>query len=381
MVTGFFPDAISMSNSCGLCNETSLDEVYTPERSTRGIKVYLCRHCGLVQSLPRIDHAPRRGAAVSSGADWGNVRYGKGFRTKAALDAITRLHKPPAQISGGQILYTRPDGTKVDVLGLDDRQLRDFRWEELSIVFQSAMHALNPILRVGEQIEDAIKAHRPEMSDTARAKRVVELLQLVGIQPDRVRAYPHELSGGMRQRAMIAIGLALDPEIIVMDEPTTALDVVIQRQIVEKIMELKDRLGFSVIFITHDLSLLIELSDTIVVMYAGKLVERAAAQDFYRDPKHPYSRSLLSSFPTLSGPKRELTGIPGTPPDLRKPSPGCAFNPRCPLAFGACIEVVPRLYQLETPTGRTCEAACLVYDEQLGREAVATAPTIEGTLR
>lgn len=295
--------------------------------------------------------------------------------------AITRLHKPPAQISGGQILYTRPDGTKVDVLGLDDRQLRDFRWEELSIVFQSAMHALNPILRVGEQIEDAIKAHRPEMSDTARAKRVVELLQLVGIQPDRVRAYPHELSGGMRQRAMIAIGLALDPEIIVMDEPTTALDVVIQRQIVEKIMELKDRLGFSVIFITHDLSLLIELSDTIVVMYAGKLVERAAAQDFYRDPKHPYSRSLLSSFPTLSGPKRELTGIPGTPPDLRKPSPGCAFNPRCPLAFGACIEVVPRLYQLETPTGRTCEAACLVYDEQLGREAVATAPTIEGTLR
>jgi peptide/nickel transport system permease protein len=284
--------------------------------------------------------------------------------------AITRLHKPPAQISSGEMIYTRADGSTVDILSLGESELRDFRWEELSIVFQSAMHALNPILRVGEQIEDAIQAHRPGMSGQQRAARVIELLGLVGIQADRVGAYPHELSGGMRQRAMIAVGLALDPEIIVMDEPTTALDVVIQRQIVEKIMELKDKLGFSVIFITHDLSLLIELSDTIAVMYGGKIVEMSSAADFYSRPQHPYSQGLLASFPTLNGPKRELTGIPGAPPDLRHLPSGCAFNPRCPLAFDECTTVVPRLYQITSPSGDTSEAACLLYETvEVGEQA------------
>jgi oligopeptide/dipeptide ABC transporter ATP-binding protein len=278
--------------------------------------------------------------------------------------AITRLHKPPAEVSSGELIYTKPDGTTIDILALDEDELRDFRWEELSIVFQSAMHALNPILRVGVQIDDAIRAHRPAMSAEERAARVIELLGLVGIQKDRVDAFPHELSGGMRQRAMIAIGLALDPEVIVMDEPTTALDVVIQRQIVEKIMELKDRLGFSVIFITHDLSLLIELSDTIAVMYAGKIVEMSSADDFYRAPRHPYSQGLLASFPTLSGPKRELNGIPGSPPDLRQLPTGCAFHPRCPLAFDGCTTTEPRLYQLTTASDTTSEAACLLYETE-----------------
>jgi peptide/nickel transport system permease protein len=275
--------------------------------------------------------------------------------------AITRLHKPPAEVSSGELIYTKPDGTTIDILALNEDELRDFRWEELSIVFQSAMNALNPILRVGVQIDDAIRAHRPALSAEDRAARVIELLGLVGIQKDRVDAYPHELSGGMRQRAMIAIGLALDPEVIVMDEPTTALDVVIQRQIVEKIMELKDKLGFSVIFITHDLSLLIELSDTIAVMYAGKIVEMSSADDFYRAPRHPYSQGLLASFPTLSGPKRELNGIPGSPPDLRKLPTGCAFHPRCPLAFDGCMTKEPQLYQVTTASDATSEAACLIY--------------------
>ncbi|MGN6126260.1 MAG: dipeptide/oligopeptide/nickel ABC transporter permease/ATP-binding protein [Humibacter sp.] len=277
--------------------------------------------------------------------------------------AITRLHKPPAQISAGEMIYQRGDGSTVDILKMGDDELRRFRWEELAIVFQSAMHALNPILRIGKQIDDVIKAHRPSMSSSERAARVLELLDLVGIQKDRVNAYPHELSGGMRQRAMIAIGLALDPEIIVMDEPTTALDVVIQRQIIEKIIELKDRLGFSVIFITHDLSLLIEMSDTIAVMYAGRIVELADADEFYRNPRHPYSRGLLGSFPTLSGPKRELAGIPGSPPDLRNPPSGCAFNPRCPLAFDRCTAVVPPLFALAGQAEwRQAEAACLLYE-------------------
>jgi oligopeptide/dipeptide ABC transporter ATP-binding protein len=217
------------------------------------------------------------------------------------------------------------------------------------------------------------------MRPAERAEKIAELFSIVGIQKDRVNAYPHELSGGMRQRAMIAIGLALDPEIIVMDEPTTALDVVIQRQIVEKIMELKDRLGFSVIFITHDISLLIELSDTIAIMYAGRIVEIASADDFYRNPRHPYSRGLLESFPTLTGLKRELTGIPGAPPDLRKLPTGCSFAPRCPLAFEACRTKTPPLFQL---SGRADEqqakAACLLYESEAEPEMV-TADGVTGS--
>jgi peptide/nickel transport system ATP-binding protein/peptide/nickel transport system permease protein len=271
--------------------------------------------------------------------------------------AITRLHRPPAVIDGGEMRYTNADGSVTDILSMSDEELREFRWEELSIVFQSAMHALNPVLTIGAQIEDAITAHRPSMRAPERAARVLELLGLVGIPTDRVGAYPHELSGGMRQRAMIAVGLALDPEIIVMDEPTTALDVVIQRQIIGKIMELKDRLGFAVVFITHDLSLLIELSDSIAVMYAGRIVESADAAAFYRDPKHPYSKGLLGSFPTLSGPRRQITGIPGAPPDLRRLPPGCAFRPRCPVAYDDCERTVPALLTVD----RTRLAACLRY--------------------
>lgn len=278
--------------------------------------------------------------------------------------AITRLHQPPAEITSGELIYTNRDGSIVDVLSLSDRELRDFRWEELSIVFQSAMNALNPILRIGAQIEDAIAAHRPGMDALDRADRVRELMDLVGISLDRVAAYPHELSGGMRQRVMIAIALALDPEIIVMDEPTTALDVVIQRQIVEKIMELKDRLGFSVIFITHDLSMLIELSDEIAIMYAGKVVEVGSAQEFYRSPKHPYSQGLLGSFPTLSGPRRQLTGIVGSPPDLRALPSGCPFRTRCPKAFDSCAVIEPELIVPPgtAESGEQRTVACILFD-------------------
>jgi peptide/nickel transport system permease protein len=304
---------------------------------------------GVVTAVDDVSFTLRRGEVLGIAGE-----SGSGKSTLAY--AITRLHRPPAEIPQGEIRYTNADGSTVDVLAMGNEELRAFRWEELSIVFQSAMHALNPIMRIGEQIEDALVAHRPGSTAPERAARIVELLGIVGIPADRAGSYPHELSGGMRQRAMIAVGLALDPEIIVMDEPTTALDVVIQRQIIDKIMELKDRLGFSVVFITHDLSLLIEMSDTIAVMYGGKIVELAAADDFHRRPQHPYSRGLLESFPTLSGPKRELTGIPGSPPDLRQLPTGCAFRPRCPVAFDACAEKEPPLYQIGSS-----RAACLLY--------------------
>jgi peptide/nickel transport system ATP-binding protein/peptide/nickel transport system permease protein len=272
--------------------------------------------------------------------------------------AVTRLLRPPAGITGGEMIYTSRSGRQIDITGLSDAELRKFRWEEISIVFQSAMNALNPVLTLGAQLDDVLQAHRPQMKKVERAARTRELLQLVGISPDRAGAYPHELSGGMRQRAMIAMGLALDPEIIVMDEPTTALDVVIQRQVIETIGRLKDQLGFSVIFITHDLSLLIELCDTIAIMYAGQIVELAPAEQLYRDPQHPYSQGLLGSFPTLTGPRRTLTGVPGYPPDLRRRPPGCQFQPRCPKAFDACTETVPPL-ALRDGT----EVACFLYDE------------------
>jgi oligopeptide/dipeptide ABC transporter ATP-binding protein len=289
--------------------------------------------------------------------------------------AVTRLLRPPAEIVAGEMVYTDRSGRRIDIAGLADKDLRKFRWEEVSIVFQSAMNALNPVLTLGTQIDDVLRAHRPGMRKPQRVARVRELLKLVGISPDRAGAYPHELSGGMRQRAMIAMGLALDPEIIVMDEPTTALDVVIQRQVIETISALKERLGFSVIFITHDLSLLIELCDTIAIMYAGKLVELAPAEQLYDRPLHPYSQGLLGSFPTLTGPRRTLTGVPGYPPDMRRLPAGCSFQPRCPRAFDPCTQSPPVLVRPgDLPAD---EVACFLY--QAGAPA-ASAPIPEQDL-
>ncbi len=257
--------------------------------------------------------------------------------------AVTRLLRSPGVITGGRITYHPREGSPVDVLAMTPSELRDFRWDELAIVFQSAMNALNPVLTVQTQILDVIAAHRPKMSRLERLQRMEELLRLVGISVDRAKAYPHELSGGMRQRAMIAIALALEPEVIILDEPTTALDVVMQRQILAKLMELRDRLGFSIIFITHDLSLLIEVADEIAVMYAGRIIERGDSNEIYRTPRHPYSYGLLNSFPLLHGPRQMLTGIVGFPPDLRQLPPGCPFNPRCSFAHEGCDTLRPEL--------------------------------------
>jgi peptide/nickel transport system ATP-binding protein len=266
--------------------------------------------------------------------------------------AIARLLQPPAVVTQGQVLYYSPrrevsetskNGGAVDVLALNPAQLRAFRWRELSIVFQSAMNALNPVLDIGTQITDVLHAHNPLMTADKARSRAVELLQLVGIASDRLHSYPHELSGGMRQRAIIAIALALNPEMIIMDEPTTALDVVVQRDILAQIMRLRSDLGFSVIFITHDLSLLLEIADTIAIMYAGRVVEMGTRKELLHSSRHPYTSGLLHSFPKLHGPQRSLRGIPGSPPDLRSVPPGCAFHPRCTFAFAACRTIVPVL--------------------------------------
>ena len=265
--------------------------------------------------------------------------------------AITRLLKPPARIAGGQILFAGHD-----VTAMDEDELRTFRWNRISIVFQSAMNALNPVISIGAQIADTLMAHT-DMSKAEALERGAELLRTVGIERSRLKSYPHELSGGMRQRTVIAIALALNPDLIIMDEPTTALDVVVQKEILQQIEDLKERFGFSILFITHDLSLLIEISTRIAVMYAGKIAELATADELFRTPEHPYTVGLMNSFPSITGPRRELTGIPGTPPHLLNPPLGCRFHPRCPHVMKVCAEVEPAL--AETNPGHL--VACHLY--------------------
>ncbi len=272
-------------------------------------------------------------------------------------------------ITGGSVRLHLAPGSTRDLLAAGPTELRGLRWNHLAVVLQSAMHALNPVMPVGAQLTDVLHAHRPDLDRAARRARAGELLEQVGIPADRLGSYPHELSGGMRQRVMIAMAIALDPQILIMDEPTTALDVVTQREILEELMALRDRLGFSVLFITHDLSLLIEIADTIAVMYAGRLVETAAANELYRAPRHPYTLGLLRSFPSLHGPRTAMTGIPGSPPDLRQLPAGCVFHPRCGYAFDRCSTERPPFTVVASGAGHA--AACWLQAEA----AAATART------
>lgn len=257
--------------------------------------------------------------------------------------AATRLLRPPGTVTAGSVTFFEKGGRVVDVLGLDDATLRRWRWAHLSVVFQAAMNALNPVSRLRNQLVDVLEAHRPDMTTEECVARAEKLFDLVDLPSNRLDAYPHQLSGGQRQRAMIAMALALDPECIFLDEPTTALDVVVQREILCRLQELQQQLGFSMVFITHDLSLLLEIADTIAIFYAGRVIEQAPADEILSTPRHPYTRGLLQSFPSLVGERRKLVGIPGSPPDLRFPVQGCAFEPRCQFARDHCREEAPAL--------------------------------------
>jgi peptide/nickel transport system ATP-binding protein len=248
--------------------------------------------------------------------------------------AILRILHPPALITGGQAVF---EGR--DILEMADAELGQFRWCKISIVFQSAMNALNPVMKIRNQLTDVMLQHG--MTTIEANDRAVDLFDLIGIEPERLDSYPHQLSGGMRQRAVIAIALALNPPLLIMDEPTTALDVVVQKDILQQIATLREKLGFSILFITHDLSLLVEMSDRIAIMYAGEVVERAPARELFEEPLHPYTLGLMNSFPSISGATRKLTGIPGSPPDLVDPPTGCRFHPRCPKAMSVCSIVSP----------------------------------------
>jgi peptide/nickel transport system ATP-binding protein len=268
--------------------------------------------------------------------------------------AILRILHPPALITGGQAIF---DGR--DILEMDDTELGQFRWSKISIVFQSAMNALNPVMKIRDQLTDSMRQHG--MSRTEANERAVTLFDLVGIEPQRLDSYPHQLSGGMRQRAVIAIALALNPPLLIMDEPTTALDVVVQKDILQQIASLRSKLGFSILFITHDLSLLVEISDNIAIMYAGEVVERAPARELFEFPMHPYTLGLMNSFPSISGARHKLTGIPGSPPDLIAPPSGCRFHPRCSNAMPVCSKIVPQT----RASSSTHSVACHLFDQTM----------------
>ena len=257
------------------------------------------------------------------------------------LFAIARLLSPPAGIVSGEIRF---EGS--DMVTLDDEELRHLRWRKYSVVMQSAMNALNPVMAIGAQLRDAIEAH-DDMPRRRIEERSREVMRMVGIDPVHLRSFPHQLSGGMRQRAMIAMALVFTPDLVIMDEPTSALDVVAQRSLMLQIKELQRKIGFAAIFVTHDMSLVSHFSDRLAVMYAGQVIEIGPTRTVFGSPKHPYSAGLLGSFPSIRGPLEPLLGIPGSPPDLSHPPSGCRFHPRCPQVMSHCRTIEPPFYAEE----------------------------------
>jgi peptide/nickel transport system ATP-binding protein len=269
------------------------------------------------------------------------------------LFAIARLLSAPAEISSGEVWF---DGR--DMVSMDEDELRHLRWSNYSVVMQSAMNALNPVMTVAEQLGDAIQAH-VRMTERQLRSRSQELLKVVGIDPVHLQSYPHQLSGGMRQRAMIAMALALTPDLVIMDEPTSALDVVAQRSLMMKIKQLQREFGFATIFVTHDMSLVSHFSDRLAVMYAGQVVEVGNTRQVFAEPKHPYTVGLMRSFPSITGPLQPLAGIPGSPPDLAHPPSGCRFHPRCAKKFDRCPGEEPQLYTSDQSLVR-----CFLFDDR-----------------
>jgi len=327
-------------------NETLLD--------VRGLTVEYVSEQGSVCACDDVSFTVGRGEILGVAGESGSGK-------STLITALTRLERPPAVTTAGEIRFCpRGADEPVDLAGMTERELRRLRWRDIAIVLQSAMNALNPVMRLGAQFTDVLREHDKTLSRQDARKRTGELLALVGLTAAQANNYPHELSGGTRQRATIALALACGADLLVMDEPTTAVDVVMQRQILAGVLRLREQLGFALVFVTHDLSLLVELADRIAIMYAGRIVEIGTAFDIYHQPKHPYTEGLRASFPPLREPVRRLSGIPGSPPDLRHPPPGCAFHPRCPHRFEPCDTTVPTLRTVGDQ-----QVACLLHATEL----------------
>ncbi len=261
-------------------------------------------------------------------------------KTTIAL-SLLKILPAGGRIRKGKIIF---DGT--DLVPLSNNEMRKFRWKGIAIVFQGSMNAMNPVYKVGDQIVEAIRTHEPEVDKNTALDRARHLLEVVGVEPDRVDNYPHEFSGGMRQRALIAMALAANPKLLIADEPGTALDVIVQAQTLKLMRELKDKLGLSMIMISHDLSIIAETCEKVAIMYAGRIVEYGDSEAIFNEPMHPYTQGLIKAFPSIKEKKTRLMSIPGTPPDLLHPPPACRFNPRCPYVMDVCKKIDPPLEKM-----------------------------------
>jgi len=278
--------------------------------------------------------------AVDKGEALGVVGESGCGKTTVAL-SILKLLPRGGRIRRGKILF---EGT--DLVPLNDNEMRKIRWKGISIVFQGAMNALNPVFKVGDQIVEAIKTHEPDLSKADARKRAEGLLDMVGVEASRLDNYPHEFSGGMRQRALIAMALAANPKLLIADEPGTALDVIVQAQVLQLMRALKEKLGLSMMMISHDLSIVAEVCEKIAIMYAGHVVEYGDIGEIFKEPLHPYTQGMLGAFPSIKGERKKLVSIPGQPPDLLKPPPGCPFYPRCPFAMEVCKTKFPEMKKM-----------------------------------
>jgi oligopeptide/dipeptide ABC transporter ATP-binding protein len=318
-----------------------------------GLKTYFYTDEGVVKAVDDVNFEVERGKTLGVVGESG---CGKSVTSLSIMQLVPRPH---GKIAGGTITYRYPSGELVNITDLDPfgPEMRKIRGNEIAMIFQEPMTSLNPVFTVGDQIIESVRLHQKLNKPQAR-ERAIEMLELVGIPApsQRVREYPHQLSGGMRQRAMIAIALSCDPTFLIADEPTTALDVTIEAQILDLMVSLQERLGMSIMIITHDLGVVGEISDDVLVMYAGKIVESAAVGDLFDRPKHPYTVGLLESRPTI-GSKRRLTSIPGTVPHLAHLPQGCAFAPRCPRALGVCLKEEPPVVE----TGDGQKVRCWLY--------------------
>lgn len=292
------------------------------------LRVYYRTRNGYVKAVDNVDLTMYKGDALGLIGE-----SGSGKSTLAY--SILRLLPRNAEIMGGSIIWMGKD-----ILKLSDEELRKIRWKDIAMVFQGAMNALNPVMTIGDQIVEAIMEHE-EVSKDEAIERASKLLEMVGIEDERFSNYPHQLSGGMKQRVVIAMALSLNPHLLIADEPVTALDVIVQAQILNIFKRLKKELGLSILFITHDISLITDLVDKIAIMYAGKIVEVGSVETIFYSPHHPYTKALIRAIPRLRSEKHGIEYIPGDPPDLHNPPKGCRFHPRCPYAVDICREEEP----------------------------------------
>jgi peptide/nickel transport system ATP-binding protein len=293
------------------------------------LKVYYYAFKGVVKAVDNVSFSLRKGESLGLVGESGCGKSTLGY-------ALIRLVPPPGRIAGGTIKFKG-----IDLVSMSEEEFRTkIRWKGISMIFQGALNALNPVIRVGDQIAEAYSLHLG-LSKREGLMRARELLKTVRMEPDKVKNYPHELSGGMKQRVVIAMALALNPSLVIADEPTTALDVVTQAHIINLLKTIQRERGLTLILISHDLSLVAEIADTVAIMYAGKIVEYGPSDIVYKNPLHPYTDGLMRSIPRLTGEKSELVGIPGEPPDLINPPPGCRFHPRCKFAMDICKREEP----------------------------------------